>query len=692
MAAFDVLRHEHGEAAGADGCVSTDPHWVLAVIRYAFPLTVSRKKLTKINSKQSLIDTVSFRETSETISKTRKTLVITSDCLQLSVNSAKSNHTPTLEAVLAGDTNYLAEILPGDWILAWIVNGRNKFQEIVTKINNIDNFTDKAPNGFDDGLKFVGRVHGIRKTLAQTPEGLRTVRHHLQGVGFSELDSQFFFDPHLQRNVPSIGQYLGRLQIQLNDIFEAASAEARKGNGGISSNLVIPALLKIFIGEGIPAENFRASHLKTAEGPISTDEAPYAYGVPEAVGKLLGVTAKSKEKGMLSYADLLSVILGLQKYTSTQNNPTIFFPENTITGTQASGTNDTTNRFFTGYPLKGSFLPAAQDFNQKTTWTLLTEFLNTAINEMYTAFKYTPAGVVMPTLVVRQLPFSSPILTETLGNEATSFCEVPRWRVHPQLIRVLDVGRRDAERFNFIHVHGYSPAKEAASITSQIVRNPPIRDEQDIKRNGLRLHMTTVNCSAAETRSGPDRWMRIVADYLLGQQLALNGTASLVGIQSPICPGDNLEIDDTVYHIESVTHNCGISDGQKTFTTGVTLSYGIRADLDPSNARIPKTKKEVVKKSPGNKNYRLEAALQRLEELKKQKDKKAYNKALQESGSAIQEAILAQDKEEIEVTDDGQNPDLYMYSGIHMDDTRGYDPNNTEEKEIIEEVDLDEHV
>jgi hypothetical protein len=73
--------------------------------------------------------------------------------------------------------------------------------------------------------------------------------------------------------------------------------------------------------------------------------------------------------------------------------------------------------------------------------------------------------------------------------------------------------------------------------------------------------------------------MEIIADIMMGAHMTLTGTIEMVGIQAPICPGDNLEWDDVVFHIESVTHVCSINtnNGIKSFHTIVALSHGVSA-------------------------------------------------------------------------------------------------------------------
>jgi hypothetical protein len=93
--------------------------------------------------------------------------------------------------------------------------------------------------------------------------------------------------------------------------------------------------------------------------------------------------------------------------------------------------------------------------------------------------------------------------------------------------------------------------------------------------------MLTVNCGASDVRERKaGDWMYILSDILMGQHLALTGSLELVGVQSPICIGDNIEYDGHILHIEAVTHSYQnvVSTGQRIFSTTLALSHGLKGD------------------------------------------------------------------------------------------------------------------
>jgi hypothetical protein len=583
MPTYELIKDYGGDKE----VVTSNPFWLLGFIRYAQPVTSSRAIMAEAfnNQKDSHNQASNYTANADnsTLGAVKSMLVVRHDCTSLSITSNKSNHVASLQAVLRNSgTEYLSELMPGDWMFAWIVNDEKKYESLYNRILSLS-----RANHFDDGLKFVGRVHDIRKAIIQSPQGPRTIQYNLTGQGFGELDSTVFFDPLLTMHDMGVGDFLARLDIAFASVYEQAASEVSSGRGGLRPSKAIPALLNALVGRGIDSSKFgRNEGLQPVNGLTAEAEAPFAYCVPEGVGRLLGVRRKSKTHGLYSYADVLDTFIGKQKYSdnSGNNSPRALLPDgisNTSRELVESDDSKDVNRHYTGHPLEGEYFPTAIQFSQKTVWTILNEFLNSSVNEMYTSLRWTPRGGVFPTLVARQKPFSSPVFTNRLdasGIVTTGFAEVPRWKVSSVLIRGMDVGRSEGDRLNFFHIYGVDPAPTSDNMRDQILRCPPLKDSQDIKRNGLRPYMNTANCSFEDTNSGPAHWMALNADFLSGLNLTLNGTMVLAGVTSPISAGDNLEFDGIIYHIESVKHDCLIEPtGRKTFTTHVTLTHGVEA-------------------------------------------------------------------------------------------------------------------
>ena len=685
MGTFNLIE-EHQKIDEQDGYVSTNPHWILLVVRYSEPLTSSKQRI--IMKSEVYSGNISYSDDPSLINKERQKLLITSDCVSMNVSSNKNNYIQSLNAILKnGNINYLSSIMPGDWVMAWIMNSKSTYDSVLEKIKK-----NKPANDFYDGFKFIGRVQNIRKILMQDGSGLKTMQYSLDATAFSEFDSVQYFDPNLSRAEEYIDEFLRNLNIPLAEIMETSAANSKQ-IGGISINKVIPAFIKAFLGEGIrglATEGGGGLELAVG-GSINTQEAPFAYVIPESIAPLLNISIPSKDSRVYSYADMLEVVQGLQKYES-HDFPNMFFPLGTpneptplekdappleykcLIDNKKEGEKELVNRHFTKYPLKGVFLPMPTSFNMRSIWALIQQYLNPVVNEMYTAIKYCPSGRVMPSLTVRQLPFSSLKMEEKMKQDVTSFYELPRWRPSSVLVRGMDIGRNDALRTNFIHIYAQSTKPILNSrISEQITKWPPVADAQDIKRSGLRIHMGEVTTSFLEQE--PNEWMKFRADFLMGQHLMLNGVCSLVGVTLPISIGDNFEFDDTIYHIEAVNHSCSISpDGRKTFTTQLQLSHGVssqpevglrggvRTTVD-ANPRVRKEKQDMLLKiitDEYNKNPQNEKdELNTINEFEKQITKL-----------------------EIEtLSGDITNPDITLYSSVYEEDNTAYDPGTTKSDE-----------
>jgi hypothetical protein len=581
----DYLNLDQSEPLPASvGDIAMAPYWALAVYRYRQAVTYSRTKMQSITATPD--DAVRIAGNGP--------LIITSDCLSLTVESNKASFQGSLSAeLIQGEVNYLSEILPGDWVGAWICTNEEDVRNVILNLNS-----GQPANAFTAGFKFLGRVTSLRKELRVDANGIKSSMYNLQAASFKELDAGIFFDPYLLESQSGIAEYLDKLGIPIASLVV-------NSQGGIDVNKMLPLLFDILIGTGIPnsvshagrggnqgglgpggTPKFSAPPPQVVEG-LNTAEgtAPYSYLIPMEVGSIVGKFSSSKGTGIISAADLNNTIIGLQQYRSGSNNgaqpvsgaPQLMFIPDGITNAGS--------RYYTPYPMMGVFLPSMPDFADKSVWTILNQFLNPVTNEMFATLRVDPDGNVVPTVIARQLPFSTELLptyfvdNPDLSIGLTRFLEVPRWNLDPLLVIGASIGRSDALRFNFVHFYGQSEAQHIVNYMSQqLVLNPPYRDDNDAKRNGLRSLMGTVASDPKDTQNGSARkWMALQADFHMNGHLALTGTITSFGIQAPIAIGDNCEWDGVVYHIESVSHSASILGGVRSFHTTLQLSHGLRA-------------------------------------------------------------------------------------------------------------------
>lgn len=609
--------------------ISTSPYWVICVIPLALPSTYSR-------SEGKSVDGVLPGAGIE-IRKDPGILIITEDCTSISVSTNKESHIGQMSAVLSNGRNYLLDVLPGDWVMAWMMSYKDT--NLLERISGY-----KKSNQFHDGLKFVGRIQSVRNEVARSINGEIRSEYHITANSFRELETQIFYDPAFIDNQVTredgILTWMARLNIDFTDFFRIENNYL-----GNNSHVIVEKFMKIVLGTGVPnsanitgqptalvgSNSFSAAQgqeeqARSVEGPLTkgeTDVPQFAYGVPSTVGKLLGKDRPSNKSNVLSFIDLVECVTGVQSYENTNaSDPGALFRPRIQSG---SGT----SFLYTGTPLQGAFLPVSLQFTNRSVWSLIDQFRNPVINEMFTTLRANQNGDVVPQFIFRQIPFTSPafkskdqktdqqkredtrsyfqnlvglgvisqedfsVLSDTIQNSPSSqiaftpFLSIPRWKLDPVMISGMSIGRSDVTRCNFVHLTGQnSYQNNAATQTEQLIKTPPILDSLDVQRSGLRPYIAQINV-VNQVNYGilPKELVEIVADWIMGNHLTVNGTVTSVGIQAPICVGDNLEFGGIVYHITGVTHSCSISaDGMRRFSTSLNLANGMLATDDTGDS------------------------------------------------------------------------------------------------------------
>lgn len=581
----------------SEGEISVSPGWFMAVFRLSKPLTYSRKAKTSLGN-----------VVSGAFERAEKPLIIFDDCIQMTISRTKTSHIKNLTATLkSASVNYLSAnaVLPGDWIFAWCHNDIEKTRQTIKKV-----LDGKPANEFMDGLKFMGRVHSIRKKV-QVNQKVKLSTYFLQAVGFAELDTHFYYDLHLATpsalgGATDIAKWMKQIHL---DYTKFVSQQQKKiGRTKDNVNELLPTLIDIVIGKGTKGVNSVSKNIynmvgnkgisegKLVEGgPQATlgvpnlEEAPYSYIIPVSVAKVLGkeLMEKSKE-GVFGYSDILHLLVGVQQYDKDSvNKPSKgFWP---VLDTKVS----TWSRSFCPEPVKGTYVPQNPgDFINKPLWSIFQQFLNPSINEMYTALKVSENGNVIPTLVVRQIPLSTNSIPQNDRMLLTRFLDLPRWKIDPVMIKDFDIGRSNGTRFNMVKILGDANLFGKTGYANPAIQetlNPPVWDTIDIARSGLKPYMQIINCTLLDLKrdDGIRMWTEAVADWTIGSQYTLNGQIDCVGIQTPIAEGDNLEFEDIVYHIEAITDTCSITpDGHKSFITSLSVTYGMPANQNTNKGKV----------------------------------------------------------------------------------------------------------
>lgn len=478
-------------------------------------------------------------------------LVVLSDCFNVTTSQDKNNHTPSMSATLrAGDQNYETSVAPGDFVFVNILASEDtaKIDDLYQRAS-----TGRPINEYGDGFRGVFKVQSVRRTLGVNPQtAAPTMVFVIDGYAFTEFNNSIYFNQYLvnQPEFQKNALYVTNIGVDYRQLTE-------KGTPNVQDT--VEFFISKFIGKGPD---------KVAVAGTNVTQNTLFY-IPQTVGSLLGIDNAKAAKDIYNY------FMGIQQFGTTGTPQAGLSPINF---------RNVKNRFWhTSDPCTGSVVLKAEYFNQTPVWSILGQYLNGPMNEMYNCFKTDPStGRTMPTFVMRQMPFS----TESYTGKGTKFLSLPRWKISPNRIVSFNIGRDEAMRLNFVQVFGVAinatGIAQSYAISEQIKRKNYVADTEDIRRSGLRPYVITSNfdiVSNVTSKNGnylANTWAKLMGDALIGGHLKMSGTVVITGVQEPIAVGDNLEIDDIVFHIESITHNAAIGPkGSKTFRTTLNLTNGV---------------------------------------------------------------------------------------------------------------------
>lgn len=565
-----------------------DPWWFAVIVRFKSVQTFDRATITAPASDQEL--NVSLAEADAFPVAEREPLILTSQIVAFNVNYSKASHTCSAAfRVVPGVFSFEAQTHAGDWVLFWAFDNADDYTRVLElAVNTLRGAGGPTPNGFLDGLKFVGRLNAPKRKRGVDPtSGMPRKEYELTSVGFGEFDAKVYYN---QAHQAKYAELANGFIAQVSDIA-ANQNSTSKVDQEIASGVPLKTgehaqiWLQTFLGAG-PGDVSKKGFDKDLVGGTAFGKEEEATGsllqspndiflVPASVGKLLGVSSTQS----LRYFDLLNVFIGVQG------------PSGQLEATRdlAADFADVVYQGFVPFSIgepSGSFRAQYMNFGMVTVWDLISGFSNQPLNEMFVSLRVGANGKVKPSFILRQNPMSSVRAATNMSDRGwamTAFVDLPRWVIDDQLVIDESVGPSDSLHYNYVHVQGTDPIAETAVqlATINVVLSPPMADVADIKRSGLRPFVATLNSDITgqiEARGQLGRgYTQFMADILMDQHLKWSGTLVLKGIQEPIMVGDNLEHNEVIYHIETVVHSGHIDtgSGRKNFDTTLQLSNGI---------------------------------------------------------------------------------------------------------------------
>lgn len=646
----------NGEKDGEYKKHDTTISWTVAFVRFAEPASA-------------------YSGGVQNLTKTKKILIVENDCIAVNINNSKNSFEKTCSLQMKVTDNwYQSNVNAGDWVFVWLSDSQEHNNHIQHLLGS-NNFSDqKALNGYHSGLKFVGRVLSLGSIDTIMSGGVRTLSQTVNCQAFLELASSIYYS-YASTSIynPSESTPSGDKEAGLRDLAAktkmAQDALNKDANvltsfsdkflslysdktSSYSPDSIIGYLFALTMGVSRQQNPANAFLTNGIDGTFND-----AITIPKHVDSILG------NRGATRLCQIYQLILGLQKYNSTGNaspakklNPDIA-DDTTGQDVNSKPSKNKKNGIIYQTPdrCKGfvPFYPPSWD--NTPIWNIFTPYLNPVVNEMYTALRLNKDGIIMPTLVVREIPlstgfynvlkqpklapntiesvaakkgkkysqptkswvddgtqkFEAPKESEDRSNiydqPSTYFGNLPRWVIDESMILSVATSTSESARVNFVQVWGKSAGAEWNGAQQQSIENLKISqmnqgnyraDVGDIQRHGLRAAFFDSQFDVLENgNTQAPEWARRRADWMFNGHLKLSGTITCVGIEEPICEGDNVEVRGIVYHIDAVSHTARLGPtGRKEFTTTLQVSNGLVASSlnktqPPSYAcHLPKTR------------------------------------------------------------------------------------------------------
>lgn len=502
----------------ADGLYTRNPHWVVAFVRFKEPCAMQSGDKSKGLETEDM-------------------LIVENDCQSVNISNSKSSFAKTAQLQMkVGEVWYQNAVSPGDWVFIWMHDNDKDSEFILNGLMSnqagLGATKEKGKtklNGWNSGLKFMGRVMDLSNGNAISPNGTISLSQTISCQAFTEMANSVYYTYISKALLAASGAQTpeeagttvaqGNIRNIKNGLDTAMTDIANKflnihdgGRGFVSPEEVIAILFILIMG--VDNENSIANVTKAGGLTGSFGD---AIGIPSQVANIMSRSGKTK------LYQLYNVILGLQKYSGGKKTGYENFSPDL--DAQSAKQNSKSVFFKTQNNTKGVVplqIPPVWDNNN--LWSVMSGYLNPVVNEMFTSLRMNKFGEIVPTLTVREQPFSTGLYkylegkasqfekvpvekgkvskgqeayinalkasdeaqenaraklakTESLKltkdhtgkdlKERSFYCNVPRWVMPLSHVKSVNISTSESRRINFVQVWGRSNAVEFVQGNTQ---------------------------------------------------------------------------------------------------------------------------------------------------------------------------------------------------------------------------------
>lgn len=614
---------------------SISPSWLVLFVRFAEPNTFSVKNVDNLLATRPLSQSI-----------------VENDCVYVSIDNSKNNVLKTCHLTLKNsDTMWFRVVTPGDWVVVWIHEDERtiKNHSKLLAFGDPTQFKNQLCN-WNSGLKFLGRVNNISFRDSVSADGLRATLTNITCISFMEFNTSAYYlyghltTPQYDQSKDSI-KFGEQIKSPNNSFLEfswtqeytkSKIAALRENWAQEYYNLFLrpnknkkifsvspDSLFKFFFFTALSVTSDFGENNAKGLGVRAVHD---AIRIPKIIGAILN------KPNATFLIEIFNCYIGVQDYV----HPTVSAPWRAFVPNFTKNPNapffyepkDERRR------LKGESVFTPPRWNNQSIWSILTQFSNNLLNELYSSLRISPDNTITPSIILREKPFTTGLLFATQKlftslhptattqsvvqnslnsktrntvrsliskNKFSFFQNLPRWVIHPSRVSNFEMHFSN-NRVNLCQVWGLSSAAllntvniNADSImAAQAVSGNAVYNLMDIRRHGLYADINEsswdLGASGGEhSVSNAPLWAAMRAGWLMNSALLATGSITMSGVSEPIAEGDNLQYQDYLFHVESVAHRAGItSSGKKFFYTTVLLSNGVLASSLSNATSMPK--------------------------------------------------------------------------------------------------------
>lgn len=390
------------------GSISYRPDCYIRFFRFKIRDTLDQRSVINISPDVNIPGVVHNVEVFDTTHYMDvQTLDAHKDVLTCRVTKSKANAAGSFEMQLApGNINYFNAIHPGDQVLIFMKR---------SEITEIDN----SPTS---GLKMYGVIENVRKRMTTDAQGRKTLRYIISGSDFG-----YFFNTEVYYN-PILADPIAK--DQFGALYNSLGAQFSLEWVGPHYN--VNALMNAFLGKS--RNKIKYSLDESVEFEASPNR---VLRIPKEVHDFFSGTEHAGD--IPSVSDVLYRNIGVLKYSPSVVGPSW------------------------KYPLSGLKFIKIDPGNEYTIWSILQNYSNRPMNEMYLDLELANGPdnepVIAPTFTLRQYPWTN---SEEIEREVelftTLFTELPKFAISEGWIFAENAGKSNKVRFNYIQIFGFGTA------------------------------------------------------------------------------------------------------------------------------------------------------------------------------------------------------------------------------------------